>query len=113
MGTLRRFAHSVWHFLDGLRRVLQLILLLLFFGVLVFALRGSIPSVPERAALVVAPEGRLVEQLSGDPLQRALEEARSKEHSETLLWGRSRVIRCQLVQGAVRPVSASHRGLGR
>jgi len=35
---------------------------------------------------VVSPEGRLVEQLSGDPLQRALEEARSKEHSETLLW---------------------------
>jgi protease-4 len=86
MGSLRRFGSGVWHFLDGLRRVLHLILLLFFFGIIIFALRGSIPSLPERAALVVAPEGRLVEQLSGDPLQRALEEARGKERSETLLW---------------------------
>ena len=86
MAALRRFGHSVWRFLDGLRRVLHLIVLLFFFAVLLIALRGSIPSVPERAALVVSPEGRLVEQLSGDPLQRALEDARSKEHSETLLW---------------------------
>ena len=86
MTALRRFGHNVWWFLDGLRRVLHLILLLFFFGVVLVALRGSIPSVPERAALVVAPEGRLVEQLSGDPLERALEDARSKEHSETLLW---------------------------
>jgi protease IV len=86
MAALRRFGHNVWWFLDGLRRVLHLILLLFFFGVVLVALRGSIPSVPERAALVIAPEGRLVEQLSGDPLERALEDARSKEHSETLLW---------------------------
>ena len=86
MTALRRFGHNVWWFLDGLRRVLHLILLLFFFGVVLVALRGSIPSLPERAALVVAPEGRLVEQLSGDPLERALEDARSKEHSETLLW---------------------------
>jgi protease-4 len=86
MGSLRRFGSGVWHFLDGLRRVLHLILLLFFFGIIIFAVRGSIPSLHERAALVVAPEGRLVEQLSGDPLQRALEEARGKERSETLLW---------------------------
>jgi protease-4 len=86
MGSLRTFAHGVWRFLDGLRRVLHLVLLLFFFGMIVFALRGSIPSVPQRAALLVAPEGRLVEQLSGDPLQRAFEEARGKERAETLLW---------------------------
>jgi protease IV len=86
MASFRRFGRSVWHFLDGLRRVLHLILLLLLFGVVLVALRGSIPSAPERAALVVAPEGRLVEQLSGDPLQRAFEQARGKERAETLLW---------------------------
>ena len=86
MTALGRFGHGLWRFLDGLRRVLHLILLLFFFGVVLIALRGSIPSVPERAALIVAPEGRLVEQLSGDPLQRAIEETRSKEHAETLLW---------------------------
>jgi protease IV len=86
MAAIGRYAHATWRFLDGLRRVLHLILLLFFFGIIFAALRGSIPNVPQRAALVVAPEGRLVEQLSGDPLQRALEETRGKERAETLLW---------------------------
>src|ERR1700729_727665 len=86
MGALRRFGSGVWHFLDGLRRVLHLILLVFLFGVVIAALRGSIPTVPERAALVIAPEGRIVEQLSGDPLQRAIEDARGKDRTETLLW---------------------------
>jgi protease-4 len=86
MSALRRFGHGVWHFLDGLRRVLHLILLLFFFGVVLVALRGSIPAVPERAALVIAPEGRIVEQLAGDPLQRVIEDARGKDRTETLLW---------------------------
>jgi protease-4 len=86
MASFRSVGRGVWHFLDGLRRVLHLILLLVFFTLVLIAVRGSIPSVPERAALVIAPEGRLVEQLSGDPLQRALEEARGKDRSETLLW---------------------------
>ena len=86
MGALRRFGSGVWRFLDGLRRVLHLILLVFFFGIVIAALRGSIPTVPERAALVIAPEGRIVEQLSGDPLQRAIEDARGKDRTETLLW---------------------------
>jgi protease-4 len=86
MSALRRFGHGVWHFLDGLRRVLHLVLLLFFFGVVLVALRGSIPAVPERAALVIAPEGRIVEQLAGDPLQRVIEDARGKDRTETLLW---------------------------
>ncbi|HEY5102512.1 MAG TPA: signal peptide peptidase SppA [Steroidobacteraceae bacterium] len=86
MSAFRRYARGTWVFLDGLRRVLHLLLLLFFFGIVFALLRGSIPNMPERAALVIAPEGRLVEQLSGDPLQRALEETRGKERSETLLW---------------------------
>lgn len=93
MASLRKFAHGVWRFLDGLRRALNLIVLLLFFGVILVALRGSIPSMPERAALVVAPQGRLVEQLSGDPLERAIEEARGKDRAETLLWDLTESIR--------------------
>jgi protease-4 len=86
VGHLERFGRGLWRFLDGLRRVLHLVLLLLIFGVVLVALRGSIPKVPEKAALVIAPEGRLVEQLSGDPLQRVIEETRGKQRSETLLW---------------------------
>lgn len=77
---------AVWQGLDVLRKVLHLVLLLVIFGVLLGALRGSVPSVPSRAALLIEPEGQLVEQLSGDPLQRALDEARGDGHTETLLW---------------------------
>ena len=40
---------------------------------------------PSRAALVVAPQGVLVEQLSGDPLERALVELYGADRSETLV----------------------------
>jgi protease IV len=84
--TPRSFFSGLWRGLDGLRKVLHLILLLLIFGLFLGLLRGSVPRIPSKAALLVAPEGQLVEQLTGEPLQRALQEARGEEHTETLLW---------------------------
>ncbi|HEY1873351.1 MAG TPA: signal peptide peptidase SppA [Steroidobacteraceae bacterium] len=84
--TLRSFFSGLWRGLDALRKALHLILLLVIFGVLVGILRGSVPRIPARAALLVAPEGQLVEQLSGEPLERALQESRGETHHETLLW---------------------------
>ena len=84
--TLRSFFSGLWRGLDGLRKALHLILLLVIFGVLLGVLRGSVPRIPSKAALLVAPEGQLVEQLTGEPLQRALQEARGETHRETLLW---------------------------
>jgi protease-4 len=72
--------------LDWVRRFLHLILLLLIFGFVIGALRVSIPKVPSKAALVIAPEGQIVDQLSGDPIQRAVAQARGQGRSETLLW---------------------------
>ena len=72
--------------LDWVRRFLHLILLLLIFGFIIGALRVSIPNVPSKAALVIAPEGEIVDQLSGDPIQRAIDQARGSGRSETLLW---------------------------
>ena len=69
----RTFFSGLWRALDGLRKVLHLIVLLVIFGIIIGILRGSVPLVPSKAALVVAPEGPLVEQLAGDPRQRALE----------------------------------------
>ena len=62
----------------GCAAFLHLILLLVIFGFVFGALQGSIPTVPSKAALVIAPEGELVEQLSGDPIQRAIESARRR-----------------------------------
>jgi len=84
--TLRSFFAGLWRGLDALRKVLHLILLLMLFGVLIGLLRGSVPRIPAKAALLIAPEGQLVEQLSGDPLERALQETRGETHRETLLW---------------------------
>jgi protease-4 len=84
--TLRSFFSGLWRGLDALRKALHLILLLVIFGVLVGLLRGSVPRIPSKAALLIAPEGQLVEQLSGEPLARAIQETRGETHRETLLW---------------------------
>ncbi|MGH8304892.1 MAG: signal peptide peptidase SppA [Steroidobacteraceae bacterium] len=83
---MRPFFVGLWRGLDGLRKVLHLIVLLAIFALLISVLYLGMPRIPARAALLIAPEGELVEQLSGDPLERALEQARGDGHTETLLW---------------------------
>src|SRR5258708_32359083 len=61
----------VWRILEGIRRVLHLILLLVIFGFILAALHTSIPSVPRTAALVIAPEGEIVEQLASSRVRGA------------------------------------------
>ena len=75
----------IWRGLDGVRKVLHLILLLGFFLLIGAALSPSIPIVPTKAALVLAPQGALVEQLAGDPFERAVSEAYGQNRPETLL----------------------------
>ena len=82
----RAFFAGLWRGLDGLRKALHLILLLLIFAIALGLWLGATPHIPGRAALLVAPEGELVEQLSGEPVERALEQARGDGRSETLLW---------------------------
>ena len=79
------FFALVWRLLEGVRKVLHLILLLVIFGFVLAALHTSVPSVPRSAALVIAPEGELVEQLSSDPLRRAFGQASGGPAPETLL----------------------------
>jgi protease-4 len=80
-----KLLHWIWSGLDGLRKVLHLLLLLVIFGSLWGVFSRSIPLVPDKAALVIAPQGPLVEQLSGDPLERALAESLRQLPAETLL----------------------------
>lgn len=83
--ALMGFFGLVWRILEGVRKVLHLILLLVIFGFILAALHTSIPIVPRSAALVIAPEGELVEQLSSDPLRRAVGQASGGPAPETLL----------------------------
>lgn len=79
------FFRGIWHALDGLRKVLHLILLLIVFGAILVATRSSLPYIPSDAALVIAPEGQIVEELSGDALNRAVLEATGEDQPETRL----------------------------
>jgi protease-4 len=79
------FLKGIWLALDGLRKVLHLILLLVLFGALILAGQSELPYVPDQAALVLSPQGRLVEELSGDPLERALARATGEGLAETRL----------------------------
>ncbi len=102
MSTLRAILSGIWRGLDGVRKVLHLLLLLVIFGAIVWAVSSSTPSVPERAALVVKPEGRLVEQLSGDPVQRAIENAQGQELPQTLLWDLVDAVRAAATDKRIR-----------
>ena len=79
------FVQLVWRILDGFRKVLSLVLLAVIFGFVIAALHTSIPVVPRSAALVIDPQGELVEQLSSDPVRRAVGEATGGPAPETLL----------------------------
>ncbi len=83
--ALRGFFSLVWRILEGIRKVLHLALLLVIFGFLLAALHTSNPVIPRSAALVIAPEGEIVEQLALDPVRRAVGEASGTTASETLL----------------------------
>ncbi|HEV2230007.1 MAG TPA: signal peptide peptidase SppA [Steroidobacteraceae bacterium] len=84
--NVRSFLAGLWRGLDGLRKALHLIVLLVIFGTALGVLLSGAARIPSRAALLIEPEGELVEQLSGDPLTRALEAAQGERRRETLLW---------------------------
>ena len=83
--AISRFLGWIWSGLDGLRKILHLILLLLLFTVVLGIFARDIPVVPKQAALVIAPVGPIVEQYSGDPLERAIAEALRSAPQETRL----------------------------
>lgn len=77
---------GIWRAVEGVRKFLHLIFLLAVVGVLIAGLATQEqPRVPAQAALMVAPEGALVEQLSGSVLERAIAEAQGVNMGETLL----------------------------
>ena len=80
-----RILSGIWRGLDRLRRVLHLIFLL---GIFLFLIAGAVGErvlIPGTAALVIAPRGTLVDQLSGDALDRALARAQGAPLRETLV----------------------------
>lgn len=65
------------------RLILVLVAVALLVGLFLLT-RDDTPEVPEKAALVIAPRGMLVEQLAGDPTDRAIQQLTGQESPETL-----------------------------
>jgi protease-4 len=85
MRAIGKLLRWIWHGLDGLRKILHFLLLLLIFGAIGALFSRPIPFIPDRAALVIAPQGPLVEQLSGDPIERAISDTLRQGPVETRL----------------------------
>ena len=69
-----RIISALWSGANGLRKVLHLILLLFIFLVFFGVMSGAPPLLPQKAALYIQPSGALVEQLTGSPYDRAVQE---------------------------------------
>lgn len=82
---LVRFFLAIWSGLDGVRKILHLLLLLFVFLVFFDAMSDTPLSMPERAVLVIQPYGYLVEQIEGDPFERALAELAGDGKPQTLV----------------------------
>lgn len=75
----------LWSGVDGLRKVLHLVLLLVIFSVLVGAIPGGVPESAKNAALMITPAGYLVDELQGDAFSRAIDELQGQAIPQTLV----------------------------
>ena len=83
-GPIARVIVGIWDAMNFTRR---LVFNVLFFGLLVFLLfamfaGGGLQPLGNRTTLVIAPEGRLVEQYSSDLASRALSRAMGDRECE-------------------------------
>jgi protease-4 len=79
------FFSIVWRGLDAVRKVLHLIFLLILFLFILGLFSSPVPIIPASGALLLNPHGRIVEQFTGDPLDRAIGKATDSAEAETRL----------------------------
>jgi protease-4 len=104
MRPVQRFFSGLWHGLDVLRRVLHLIALLALFLIILVLLHQSTPRLPEHAALVLRPAGAIVEQLTGEPFERAINQAEGNAPPETLLWDLTEAIHAAAADARIQAI---------
>jgi protease-4 len=81
-----RFALGVWHFINGSRKVfLNLLFLLFLYFVFITLQAPETYRLKSDSTLVIRPYGKVVEQYTTTPLDRALQEATGQDRSETRL----------------------------
>ncbi|MDZ4348707.1 MAG: signal peptide peptidase SppA [Xanthomonadaceae bacterium] len=84
-GLIRRLFSGFWWLLDQSRRLTVNLVFLVLVVIVVSAILADRPRLKERTALVIAPQGALVEQFSSDPSSRAIARAMGEEINEVQL----------------------------
>ena len=106
------FFRSLWRGLDRLRRGFHLLVMLGFFGIaLILFSTDEDLEIPSSGTLLIAPQGVLVDQLSGDPIGRALSEARGMPTQETLLRDLIDAVRLAKTDGRIQALVLQPEGL--
>ena len=82
---LTRILSLVWTGANGVRKVLHLLVLLFIFSIVFGAISSTAPRLPSEAVLLIQPTGTLVEQLEGDPYERAVAGLLGDESPQTLV----------------------------
>ena len=83
---LMKFLKGAWGFIDSARKVtINVLFLLIAILFLVMIFSNKEPKIAKATALVVNPQGRLVEQLTAKSFDAVLDEARGNQIVETLL----------------------------
>jgi protease-4 len=83
--TVLKIFSALWTGVDGIRKVLHLLVLLFIFSIVFGAISSTVPRLPSEAALIIRPVGALVEQLAGDPYERAIAGLLGDEDPQTLV----------------------------
>ncbi len=84
--VLLRVLRALWRGIDATRKVfVNLLFLFIVVALLAFAFRSDKPDIADTTALVIAPEGQLVEQLTAKSIDQLVDEAQGNAIPETLL----------------------------
>jgi protease-4 len=82
---LVRLFSAIWSGVEGVRKILHLLLLLFIFILFFSSMQDTSLVLPDRAALVIEPYGFLVEEIEGHPFDRALAELAGDGNPQTLV----------------------------
>ncbi len=83
---LIRLCGGIWRAIDATRKIaVNLLFLAIVIALLVVVFSNDDPEIADTTALVIAPKGQLVEQLTAKSIEQMLDEARGTAVPETLL----------------------------
>ncbi len=84
--VLMRVLRALWRGIDAARKVfVNLLFLFIVVALLALVFRSDKPDIAGTTALVIAPEGQLVEQLTAKSIDQLIDEAQGSAIGETLL----------------------------